>query len=579
MPADLIKQQYGSLTTLLTAYRSEPLSSELIQQTRQFCAELLQLAKSHPDATFAQLQLYKKKLPYVYNLTFNCCLYSALLGARNKINDTTSQQLMCAAITLFAFEQKTIEQYYTGNADELAGKSNQRLCQVLQKTRQETWLGGYQLCTAIHRNLGEQISQLDRLSKDQAILLIAARLALLTTPNTRFKKRNFADALRKTIIASPAPCYPLFAPLLDYPGLVPPGSYVRLPDTHYAVVLAVTGHDLIVCSLGAKNENGATQISRLELGTIKRSYTAEGFSRFDKINQWWGKDWAQYQAAPATVTGAGLCTPFNHSYNISRPPLTLVDIQTQLNEPEQDIKKLAKAIAKEPAFAVHLQNTASQSSREKLPVVAIQHGLMMHGFARSGSIIMQQALLTRLNQHYFPLQHYFINFTQLRGYLAGSLAKECDFGLPEQACTLAYFANSGLFTHPALKTQTRWLRGETRIFDMGQLIVCPHSQQLGLQGVSLAQAWHQPIHEIVALRTYHQMPKPQTNKGDTAKLAALLGMSLLLARQVFFDEPQLCTQGQQYLKEALVLLDLKPEDIELIKRQSIAYCHIYSPLD
>ncbi|MFT6895656.1 MAG: HD-like signal output (HDOD) protein [Paraglaciecola sp.] len=578
MPADLIKQQYESLATLLTAYRSGPLSSELIRHTLQFCAALLHLAKTHPDATFAQLQLYKKKLPYVYNLTFNCCLYSALLSARNKINDTTSQQIMCASITLFAFEQKTIEQYYTGKADPLAGKLNQRLCQVLQKTRQETWLGGYQLCTVIHRNLGEQIGQLDRVSKDQAILLIAARLALLTTANTRFKKHNFAEALRKTILASPAPCYPLFAPLLDYPGLVPPGSYVRLEDTRYAVVLGVTSHELIVCSLGAKDENGSAQISRLDLHTIKRSYTAKGFSRFDKINQWWGKNWAQYQAALAPAPGAGLCTPFNPSYNISRPPLTLVDIQTQLNEPEQDIKKLAQAIAKEPAFAVHLQNTASQSSREKLPVVAIQHSLMMHGFARSGSIIMQQALLNRVNQHYFPLQHYFINFTQLRGYFASCLAKECDLGLPEQACTLAYFANSGLFTHAALKSQTQWLRGKTQIFDIGQLIVCQNSRQLGLQGVSLAQAWHQPRHEIVALSTCHHMPKPQTNKDDAAKLAALLGMSLLLARQVFFAEPELCIQGQQYLKEALILLNLKPQDIESIKRQSVAFCHMYCPI-
>lgn len=578
MPADLIKQQYVSLATLLTAYRSGPLTSELIQQTLQFCASLLHLAKSQPDATFAQLQLYKKKLPYVYNLTFNCCLYSALLGARNKINDTTSQQLMCAAVTLFAFEQKTIEQYYSGNTDELAGKLNQRLCQVLQKTRQETWLGAYQLCPDIHRNLGVKIGQLDRVSKCQAIILIAARLALLTTPNSRFKKYNFAHALRKTIIASPGTSYPLFAPLLDYPGLVPPGSYVRQEDSDYAVVLAVTGHNLIVCSMGAKDENGAAPISCLDKGTIKRSYTAEGFSRFDKISQWWGKDWAQYQTSLTTAPGVGLTTPFNHSYNIRRPPLTLVDIQTQLNEPEQDIKKLAKAIAEEPAFATHLQNTASHSSREKLPVVAIQHGLMMHGFARSGSIIMQQALLSRVNQHYFPLQHYFINFTQLRGYLASCLAKACDLGLPEQACTLAYFANSGLFTHPALKTQTQWLRGETQTFDMAQLIVCPNSQQLGLQAVSLAQDWHQPSHEIVALRTYHHLPKPQTNNDDSAKLAALLGMSLLLARQVFFAEPQLCIQGQQYLENALLLLDLNQQDIESIKQQSVAYCHMYSPL-
>lgn len=204
---------------------------------------------------------------------------------------------------------------------------------------------------------------------------------------------------------------------------------------------------------------------------------------------------------------------------------------------------------------------------------------MVHGFARSGSIIMQQALLSRINQHYFPLQHHFINFTQLRGYLASCLAKECDLGLPEQACTLAYFASSGLFTHPALKIQSKWVRGETQIFDISQLVVCQRAEQLGLQAVALAEAWHQPSHEIVALRTHNHMPQPQTSKGSSAKLAALLGMSLLMARQVFFAEPQLCKQGQQYAKDALLLLDLKPQKIETIKDQSVAYCHVYSPID
>jgi hypothetical protein len=575
--AELVKQQYQSLATLLKFYREVPLSAPHIQQTLAFCDALITLSKKHPDAFFAQSQLYKSKLPYVVNLTFNCCILSNLLAVRNKLNDTTNQQLMCASICFFAFEQAKVESFYSAKkGDYQLGNVNLRLCKALENSHQDCWLGAYQLCSKIHQNVQRFRSDKRIITKDQIIMSVAVRLALLSTRNLRFKCLSFANAIKKITLDSPSNWSEVLQPLMEYPSLMPPGSFIKLSDQSYAVVLAIAKYGHFVFPVSAKSQNHIKQAAlMLEPKQHKRSLAAQPLTSFTQLDAFWNSSWNAQNDSRNDLMINPLLSPYSPVFRLDNPPATLLAIQKQLNQDEPDIRKLAIAVEKEPLFARHLRKSATQSARQKLQVQDIQHSLMMHGFARSGSILMQQSLLARLNQHYFPLQFQFINFTQLRGQIASTLAKECGLSTPEEACSLAYFANTGLFTLPSLKVLKNWQPKPNRLFDINHLVAVRGGDQLQKHAETLAQAWQQSSTDLLALRNHNNVPEKKSSSRPDEKLAALLGLSLLSTRQLYFAENITCNESQSYIENALRLLNISTQVLTDIQQQSASFCHTY----
>ena len=576
MPDSLIKQQYQSLYTLLAQYHKTPLPNDIVQQTLNFNNQLLSAIKQHPELIFAQIHLYKSSLAHTYNVAFSTCLFTALICIRNRFNETTTLQLMCAAISLFAFDAPRKTKPTTPESVAPKHQLNKTFCRMLTEYQQAVWLRGYRQVQWLESDLKQHLKHLSNTSADVTVLVIAARLTLLLHQQNSKTPLSFPNALRQIIQNTPGTTQSLIEPLMSYPGTAPPGVFVMIEDGSLAVVVGVLeGSVLCFPQHSAQRPSTHTTYFSVEIDHIKRVYPAQALKQLSKMHTWWGDAWQQ-QVQEATTKPL---SPFTQSYKMDRPPATLVAIQSQLNKPVQDIKKLSTAVAREPSFAQHLRQTATQSSRQKLPMKDIQHGLMMHGFERSGSIIMQQALLSRLNQHYFPLQHAFINFVQLRGHIASSLAKAADLGIPEQACTLAYFASVGLFIHTQLKIQTQWRKADTNTYDMASLIRCVKPDQLRIHPVSMAQAWQQPRHEIVALKHYHEAHYLDENKPNASvKLAALLGLSLIIARELYFSTSPLCVQSQQYWQSASKVLKVKEQELNEIKQQAYSICHSYSPV-
>ncbi|QHJ13452.1 hypothetical protein FX988_03713 [Paraglaciecola mesophila] len=576
MPDSLIKQQYQSLHTLLAQYRKTPLPNDIVQQTLNFNNQLLSAIKQHPELIFAQIHLYKSSLSHTYNIAFSTCLFSALIGIRNKFNETTILQSMCAAISLFAFDVSRETKTAAPESVALKRHLNKAFCRILTEYQQAVWLRGYRQVQWLDSDLKQHLKHLSKTPADVTVLGIATRLSALLHRQNAKTPLSFPTALSQIVQNTSGNSAALLEPLMSFPGTAPPGTFVMLEDGSLAIVVGVLeGSVLCFPQTSAQRPSVHTTYFSVDIEHIKRVYPAQALKHMSKMRAWWGDAWHQYIE---DATSKPL-SPFTPSYKMDRPPATLVAIQSQLNKPVQDIKKLSNAIAREPSFAQHLRQTATQSSRQKLPMKDIQHGLMMHGFERSGSIIMQQALLSRLNQHYFPLQHAFINFVQLRGHIASCIAKAADIGVPEQACTLSYFASVGLFIHTHLKIQTQWRKGDTNIYDMASLIRCVKPEQLRLHSVSMAEAWQQPRHEIVALKHYHDAHYLNENKPKVSvKLAALLGLSLIIARELYFNTSPLCVQSQQYWQSASKVLKIKEQELNEIKQQAYSICHSYSPV-
>ncbi|MBJ2135396.1 histidine kinase [Paraglaciecola chathamensis] len=576
MPDSLIKQQYQSLHTLLAQYRKTPLPSDIVQQTLNFNNQLLSAIKQHPELIFAQIHLYKSSLAHTYNIAFSTCLLSALIGIRNRFNETTILQLMCAAVSLFAFDEPRKTKSATPESVALKRHLNKPFCRMLTEYQQAVWLRGYRQVQRLESDLEQHLKHLSNTSADVTVLVIAARLTLLLHQQNSKTPLSFPNALSQIVQNTPGTTEALLEPLMSFPGAAPPGAFVMIEDGSLAVVVGVLeGSVLCFPQSSAQRPSAHTTYFSVDIEHIERVYPAQALKYLSKMHTWWGDAWQQHVQDATTKP----LSPFTQSYKMDRPPATLVAIQSQLNKPVQDIKKLSNAIAREPSFAQHLRQTATQSSRQKLPMKDIQHGLMMHGFERSGSIIMQQALLSRLNQHYFPLQHAFINFVQLRGHIASCIAKAADIGVPEQACTLSYFASVGLFIHTQLKIQTQWRKVDTNIYDIASLIRCVKPEQLRIHSVSMAEAWQQPRHEIVALKHYHEAHYLDENKPNASvKLAAILGLSLIIARELYFNTSPLCVQSQQYWQSASKVLKITEQELNEIKQQAYSICHSYSPV-
>lgn len=114
---------------------------------------------------------------------------------------------------------------------------------------------------------------------------------------------------------------------------------------------------------------------------------------------WWDKNWFDFHSIIPDLN-----TPFLQSFRLDKPPQVLLNIQHQLNQHDVNIEQMATLINAEKALVAHIQHSATLANRKRLPVQDVKHALMMHGYERTNSILIQQSLLLRLNQNYFPLQ-------------------------------------------------------------------------------------------------------------------------------------------------------------------------------
>lgn len=569
MPDEAIVGIYEQLTRLLKDYRSQRLSHQHLKNSLQFSESLLELVKTQPDPLCGQLQLYKSQLPYVLNLTFNTCLLTALSCAKNKINDTCSQQLICAGLTFYSLQQTEIEKYSRGMIKEAGMELNSNLVKALDKVELDVWALGSRLTSHLSLATIVEAKPLQKLSKLQKLLLVSHYLAVQLTPRKNAKSISLGNGLKRCLQDLPYSLLEESQGFLDYPGITPPGSILRLKDHAMVVVLSVNRNTLVV-----KNINETTsEIKTISADIIAQVGASQIVKGFAQTTLWWDKSWKEFKDIIASTL-----TPNEVSFRLDRPPPALLEVQKQLNGDDIDLDKVADVIATEPTFSHYLQNTATQSSRQKIPVQQVKHGLMMHGYERANSLLVQQALILRLNQNYFPLQEQFVQFTRLRIHVAGCLIEK-DSLMAERAATLAGFANSGLFTLSGLKSRRNWQRRQTNTYDVRQLSSLTDNKSLLQNPIILAKAWQQQSDNILALTQQATMPEQIKGNRTTQRLATSLGISLVLARQIYFAEANNCENTDAYVKQAMKTLSLSPGQLESISSNATVYCHLYCPVD
>jgi hypothetical protein len=569
MPAEIVKQHYIALAKLLKIYRSAPLDKDLLKASHHFCKNLYAAAKAHPDLIFAQPQLYKPQLPFVVNLAFNSAVFTCLFAVRNKFDPSVTIQLMCGSLSIHALEQSSIEKHY--QIDEKSednekpvtkniGYTNSTFTQLLKTNQQHIWLSSYLLCSQIHTTRYPRTNLINPIT---VLTYMANKLALLCIPNKRKQAISFANAIKHLSIKCCPKWYTILIPLLEYPSVLPIGSYVRLQDGSTHIVLSQRIEGLVTKPLPLK-QSVVVQSSKAEIQLtlaeqVIQHYPCQQLNSFTRLSQWWGADLMDYLASK---NNHQQIAAFNSVQPIQAAPASLLVIQDQLSHINADMAVIVKAIEKEPSYAHQLQASASFRNRKKQSVQSIQQALAMLGFERTNSILLQQSLLSRLNQHYFPLQQALLTFSQFFVLIVDKLAAKTKLISPELASITACFVVSKLFTLPKIRTMNHWEISTRPTYKVTSLVELKESESLKSDAFLLANAWQQNKQILDALQHYDIVMQNQAGSPSARQFCFLLGLSLSLAQEHYFSGTKRCKETTSYFE--LGLLELNISQVELM---------------
>ncbi|WP_133468434.1 HDOD domain-containing protein [Paraglaciecola marina] len=554
-----IKQQYIDLISLLNYYAKKPIDKHLLQKTHVFCSNLYGLAQVKSDEVFAQPNLYKIKLPYIVNITFNACIYTCLVGVRNKFDSTLTIQLMCASISFYALNQNKLNDFYQTTDSllktpkEITGQINPKFKALLHQVNLAPWLSAYELSEVIH---SPKLPKLTNVNLIITATYLANRIAIHTTPNIRYKHLTFGTTLKHLVSKIPMSWYTLVAPLLTYPGLYPPGCYIKQKSGDLSLVIAITEDSLTARLIKPTNEQ-INKLEKIKIEDINHTYTSQQLSNFNKLNEWWNDDlnkWIKTQRTENTIAAFPKILPIQHA------PASLLVLQDQLTYKDSNISVIEKALENDMIYSHQILKSAKANNRQKQKVHSIKHALAMLGLENSGQLLLQYSLMTRLNQQHFPLQQSFLNFSQLMANIANELAVLAKLESPEMVKSLVYFALSRLYTMPSFRLLTQWEIEHKTAFKLASLICQKGNQKLHEDAILLAKSWQQPSQSIHCLQIWDVKPST-TNQIQTNKIAHLLGLSLILARELYMLNKDSDDATTAYRKKACRILKITEQDL------------------
>ncbi len=574
-PEQAIKQQYIALAKLLKAYANKPTHSELLNLTLSFCKNLHQLAQAKPDLVFAQPQLYKAQLPYQVNLSFNACVNTCLLAIRNKVDPAVSIQLMCSSLSLYTSAEQQTQAFFQDSASSFfVAKPNPALLKLLSLNQQHIWLTSYRQSCGI--NLAGAKNS-NRLTVEGAICYFAHQLALLCTPRKSGARQTFSAALKRLTVQAPEKFYALLSPLISYPGLIPPGSYLKTQQGELLQVLAIHATGLV--SLASKSKTPSEQsdnaIRIIKPKVVSKHYPSQVLKSFSRLNTVWGDNFTNWQNHHKTNDCIAATEPM---LPLGKAPASLLVVQDQLKQSNVDIHLMVKAISKEPEYTQQLLTAASNSNRQKQSVHNLQQALAMLGYERTASVFLQHSLIARLNQHYFPLQLNLLNFTQLMVFIAKTLAHQ---QLPEAENTISsivYFLLSRLFTLPRFRVQTKWHSAVKNSYLIEGLLTDCKQDVLKQGAIRLAQAWQQPSQTIQVIQNYHQVEKSDESNPQIQSLATLVTASFIMANQIYFAQYQPDQKFTKLMSNLLTQLSFSKQQWTDLKQQISADSGVFCPL-
>lgn len=569
---------YKALIKLTSQFEKRDVSAAHIEQTETLAETFIESLISHPAPVLAQLQFNKPGLGYFHNFQFNCVLFSALLLLRNNTNLTTAQQILAGVISWCITARPEIEKCsnpkYQPEHCNFEKVKNQ-LLRALDHYQRQIWRAVVTSASA------KSVAATPKLVQQRNVacpsgdyLKLALFMASAITRKPGQAALNFSKALLKLTQQCHCFALPLLEPLMQYPGTLLPGSNIVVGNNLSALYLGRHQSEIYCMVWSASDKKFSDEITVFSESQIKRVASPGNLKNLKLMDHWWGPQWQELQQLNKLTDSQSL---YRRGFRLDRPPESLVSVIEHLNAQDIDIDKLISLIETEPSFADHLQFTASQQSRAKLKVSTVKHGLLMNGFERTQSVLVEKALTGRLTQHSFPLQDVIYQFVKLWALIAAEIAQRHPKLLPEQASCWVYFAASGLFTHAELKLKQHWQYLDDAATKDSHKISMKQPQLLWQHAYKLACSWAQDKAIRDALRDVQaKQALPATSKRSVTH--TLLNVSLALASSLYFKGNWPALESDDFLLHYCQRLGLDNALISEIQQETVKNSHNYWPI-
>lgn len=565
-------------------FEQQDVSSNHIEQTEQFAELLLECLKLYPLQTIAQLSLHRSKAPYFHNFIFNACVFSGLCLLRNKMNLTTAQQIIAGIFTWIVTSRGFVESIEKGS--QISNQSHERvktqMIRALSQVKRSIWLDI--LMCGSGRVLGAPTKWLQKRDIQnpthdylkQAVFIAIQITRMQPSANQKPRKTNSFGVALKTLIQT-SHCFAVtnLEPLLDFPGEILPGNVVKISSGQLFLLLGIFKNECYALPYDTNQNQYLDDVKLITKDQITKVMASTPINSLKLLDKWWGRPFKELllnlEIKPET-----LITPA--SFRIDHPPESLTTVIQHLNEQDLDIQKLTKLIESEAGFAEHIRQTASHKSRAKLKISDVKHGLLMNGIERTKSVLVEKALVTRLNQHQFPLQAVLYQFVKMWASFAESIAQRHPRMLPEETSCWVHFAASGLFTNAEIKSQFGWLlRPKNNNTRSDYCISVSHPETLWQHSQKIAVSWSQERELTSALKDI-VIKRNLPARIKRSEPHALIALSLLLTTQCFLSNDS-NAKDDEYLLQYLATLDIDRHNLPIIQQETLENSHVYWPIN
>ncbi|GGO72027.1 hypothetical protein [Bowmanella pacifica] len=515
----------------------------------QRIASLTHTASEQSERFYALLVLSISDLTPELQTAVRQLVATQLLCQRMGVNEHTAHTLLCAVSSAVLWP---------------AGQ-HRALLHWLKQHNQSLWYACLLPLVRLLPHIDKPRIQaaFNRLHAPQRLTLLAALLS-----GEKRRDRGFAGIVKYWAPKLPPSFLSLLDSLFPFPGLLPPGTSVELQNQQPVLILSQTPTGYLVQPLVEGEQSQVMGIEQRTKSDIVRILPPLTVQNLEAIGHFWNQEWAKLQSQSDSVLKVN-----KNTYPIAQPPAKLLVIQELLGQSEPDLDKLARHIADEGFLARQLSEDASRRARLKLQFVEVKHALLFQGLARTRHLLIQQALLNRVNQRYFPLQEPLLQFTHLLVNCMDILASQHGVNDHGEVMTLGYFASAGLFTSPWLKKRITLPQSASPRYALSGLLAFPQADELLKHAIALAQGWRQEPLLIQAIRHHASplslMPRP------ARRLSCLLGLGLIMAREIWFAEGE--AAENDYYQQAMAYLRLSPARWQYLKWQIVETTHCYCP--
>lgn len=528
----MFAQQLERLLATLTKLTQHPNLSTPTQDTLAVIEKQstlwLQLANAFPIQFCAIPQVYKGQYSYSVNIICHHIIWATLLCKRLQWADLSTQYVIRVAMSLFLPKLKAINLHYQHKKPLDKSQLNRptlNWIQGLSQLKQPIWEEGLSIGNLHGPSANKQLAKLGDLSQIQQISWLSAYLSIQLTPNKSTASISFSQLLRHIAQSIDVRLYSVLDGLVANPGLLPPGSFVITKKQQFAWIISQQSTQLLVQFSHKDGHFEEPSPDILKGSEIKQVASARYIKDMSIFPDLWSEQWEEKCAQEGKATSM-----LRNRYKLDQPPALLKNLHQELESREPDLSRICTLINRDAQYAQHIQASATQNSRQHLPFHEVKHALVYNGYYRTGCILTQQALITRLTQDNFPLQTTCLSIIELACNIGREVTKNNQQWLTEEISCFITILCCGYFINPTFKVLNQ--PKHQRLAHFSKLLAISSNPKLINKAVILAKAWQQDTHLIQALGLIGKVQSLNTPR-KAPYLALVLEFSLSLALELY----------------------------------------------